>query len=1160
MPEETKVGEGGSGPRQVDLAEVHGKVDFGIVTILEDEFRALLYHFPVESRAKGRRWYSLSRLSLLGGGNYLIAMVRCAEQGGGEAQAAAHDLLDEVKPRWLLVVGIAGGKPSSDFGLGDVIVSTRVYDFRVEAVLQDGEREYSLAGGPLHPEARAIASDLPAREQEMQGWNSPDFVRAPRPSIDITDDRLEGSPDWRRKVKDSLSKHIGRNLPLVTACPVASSDRLVRHDELLRMWLKIARQVCAVEMESAGIYTATHGLQIPFLAIRGISDVVGFKRDDAWKAYACASAAAFTRAFLGMRPLPPRGPDPHHSGSETTGHGDKIPSLPVFYRVADYIPGHKFVGRTHELEQIDEWSLDLTPLLLFTSIGGMGKSMLTWHWVTDCALKARRDWAGIFWYSFYERGADMREFCAHALAYTTGGSLSEFRQQKTAALIPKLTSVLHQKPWLFVLDGLERILVAYHRFDAAEMRDDDVESDPDSSSRPPQACVHPVDDELIRAFCGATPSKLLISSRLTPKALMNSSGEILPGARQIELRGLDSGDAENLIRELDICGDSTRMRTYLQKHFACHPLVVGVVGGLVANFLPAPRNFDVWAEHPQGGSELRFASMNLVQRQNHILKVALSDLKPESRILLGRLSLISEAVDLEALQALNPLRTFPPEKVYRAQTPFGSGWLRVGSVFSRAKKDYDKYLRAMEAWKRSESVANTRLKGIIKDLEIRGLVQWDRQHNVFDLHPVVRGCAVDMLSADERLANGQKVVDYFSSRSRLPYERVSSFEHLGNAIQIVRTYFLMRRYQDAADALDDGLCTALGYTLERFDEVLVLLRPFFPDGWEQPPRPLRLVSQSAYFSTIAANAFHRMSYIKRALSVRRHAISIALTGLEIDNLIVNIFNEVSNLEADRRFYQARCALMLASELVEFGKAEHKSAVSLHRAWRYWKSGNLEAAEASLREFRTSERDASAAHRVEAERLTAWIRFDQGSLQEDFLSSVMQRAQNVKERFDLRELYDLKGQWLLSRSLLSDAQHAFEEAIRMSREVGLSSAGPESHLARLHAKQQNTALSLEIAGRIEDLALEIDLAELYLALNDHPKALKYAVIAYNAAWADGMPYCHGRDLNRCREVLKAVGHPEPQLPPFDESKAEALPYEVKVRALIGELKKKRWGRH
>jgi nucleoside phosphorylase len=58
-------------------------------------------------------------------------------------------------------------------------------------------------------------------------------------------------------------------------------------------------------MESAGIYKATNGRNVPFLAIRGISDVVAFKRHPDWTAYACQTAAAFAQAFLRTRPVPP---------------------------------------------------------------------------------------------------------------------------------------------------------------------------------------------------------------------------------------------------------------------------------------------------------------------------------------------------------------------------------------------------------------------------------------------------------------------------------------------------------------------------------------------------------------------------------------------------------------------------------------------------------------------------------------------------------------------------------------------------------------------------------------------------------------------------------------------------------------------------------------
>jgi len=42
---------------------------------------------------------------------------------------------------------------------------------------------------------------------------------------------------------------------------------------------------------------------VPLLAVRGISDVVGFRRDP--DHLACETAAAFTRAFLLTRPIEP---------------------------------------------------------------------------------------------------------------------------------------------------------------------------------------------------------------------------------------------------------------------------------------------------------------------------------------------------------------------------------------------------------------------------------------------------------------------------------------------------------------------------------------------------------------------------------------------------------------------------------------------------------------------------------------------------------------------------------------------------------------------------------------------------------------------------------------------------------------------------------------
>jgi nucleoside phosphorylase len=51
-------------------------------------------------------------------------------------------------------------------------------------------------------------------------------------------------------------------------------------------------------MESAGVYIPCQRNNIPVLAIRGISDIVGWKRDEAWTLYACHTAAAYARMLI----------------------------------------------------------------------------------------------------------------------------------------------------------------------------------------------------------------------------------------------------------------------------------------------------------------------------------------------------------------------------------------------------------------------------------------------------------------------------------------------------------------------------------------------------------------------------------------------------------------------------------------------------------------------------------------------------------------------------------------------------------------------------------------------------------------------------------------------------------------------------------------------
>jgi nucleoside phosphorylase len=330
-------------------------VDIGILTIREDEFQAVLNAFA-DGRGihKGRhREYALRTADAGEGGSYRLAILRQIEQGNGEAQEAARDLIDDLQPSLLLVVGIAGGLPSDDISLGDVVLSTRVLDFSVEARKFREETTYNVGGGPIPKSIAAGIANLGARESELGDWWA---ELPPKPPVNLSPGKLYGPKTWQRHVREKLQVHYGKavapRMPTFSAGPIASSDRLLKDPRVLLPWITSARGILAIEMESAGVHRATRD-NTPMLSIRGLSDIVGFKRQDAWTKYACASAAAFTRGYLKTQPVPmresprpPAGPLPalHHDNS---GEAAEHPAAELQESFANLIPLRHFPDKLY---------------------------------------------------------------------------------------------------------------------------------------------------------------------------------------------------------------------------------------------------------------------------------------------------------------------------------------------------------------------------------------------------------------------------------------------------------------------------------------------------------------------------------------------------------------------------------------------------------------------------------------------------------------------------------------------------------------------------------------------------------------------------------------------------------------------------------------------
>jgi nucleoside phosphorylase len=99
-----------------------GGVDFAIITIRSDEYKCVLDHIPNRETLHGKQYYAYSRVQTKTGDDVGVAVVRSLAQGHGSAHDITRDIIDDLDPAWILLVGIAGGLPSDDYSLGDVLL------------------------------------------------------------------------------------------------------------------------------------------------------------------------------------------------------------------------------------------------------------------------------------------------------------------------------------------------------------------------------------------------------------------------------------------------------------------------------------------------------------------------------------------------------------------------------------------------------------------------------------------------------------------------------------------------------------------------------------------------------------------------------------------------------------------------------------------------------------------------------------------------------------------------------------------------------------------------------------------------------------------------------------------------------------------------------
>ncbi len=263
--------------------EVAAPVDFVIVTALEEERGALLSMLPdckpLPPEPGDVRHYYSGRLpvTMHGGaqGHYSIVVMQLLGMGRVQAATATSDAIKRWRPRFVVMVGIAGGVAAKHVGLGDILVSQQVVDYELQKLTQKG------------PEIRWQVHQADARllgaSQQLTAEAALSLLTVRRP--------LRGVPQ----------RIIG---------PIASGDKVIAFGAALEQYRQHWATLIGVEMEAAGVATAVSQAAKPpgFFMVRGVSDLADANKDSKhvgkWRAYACHVAAAYTVALLQGGPVP----------------------------------------------------------------------------------------------------------------------------------------------------------------------------------------------------------------------------------------------------------------------------------------------------------------------------------------------------------------------------------------------------------------------------------------------------------------------------------------------------------------------------------------------------------------------------------------------------------------------------------------------------------------------------------------------------------------------------------------------------------------------------------------------------------------------------------------------------------------------------------------
>lgn len=254
-------------------------VDFVIVTALEEEFDAVKSKIPdcqkLPPLEEDIHVYFRGTIPITDSPEkYQVVLLSLLGMGHEEATSATKDAIRTWRPRYVILVGIAGGIKSQKVKLGDILVSNRIANYNLEKVSEEKTE--------IRWKAHDVDQRLLAHAQHLKGESIAALILTKRPR------------------KGQLDRHVG---------PIASGNKVIAKEEALKVYQKTWPKLKGVEMEGGGVAIATIQSANPtgFFMIRAVSDHADDKKSSStvqkWRKYACDAAATYTIELLKSGPI-----------------------------------------------------------------------------------------------------------------------------------------------------------------------------------------------------------------------------------------------------------------------------------------------------------------------------------------------------------------------------------------------------------------------------------------------------------------------------------------------------------------------------------------------------------------------------------------------------------------------------------------------------------------------------------------------------------------------------------------------------------------------------------------------------------------------------------------------------------------------------------------